>query len=352
MLRTFLGLIALAALTLVIVGGVAFYAAPRDFRAELARIEPRSGPTAYLIYALDTDALQQAELERAAERMGDALRNADPPIRFSARGVAGDAARLRLVSMDDLPRARRALEAAANATRGAPDTLAYLERQDGWIEARLPFVVMRDSTRLAVAQSVQVIGRRLNPTGAQPILVSASGETRILIEARGEANSSRLRSLIGPTGQLTFNLVREAAPGDVEAGRIPAGAFLATSYAEGGAGAALVERQPRFTGERIVGASPARDPVTGRRVLGFQLDDEGARLLCRVTHEHVGAKLAVLIDDRVVAAPTIEGPVCGGAGRIAGEFSEAEAARLAALLRAGALPTPLILVEEGLRPAR
>ncbi|MGH6952433.1 MAG: SecDF P1 head subdomain-containing protein, partial [Vitreimonas sp.] len=248
------------------------------------------------------------------------------------------------------PRARRALEDAANATLGAPDTLAYLERQNGWIEARLPYVVTRDATRLAVAQSVQVISRRLNPTGALPILVSGTDEARILIEARGENSPERLRSLIGPTGRLTFNLVREAAPGDIDTGRIPAGAFLAAPYGGGDAAPALVERRPRFTGERIVAASPSRDPRTGRRVLSIQLDAEGARQLCRVTRDHAGARFAMLIDDRVVAAPTISAPVCGGVGRIGGDFSETEAARLAALLRAGALPAPLILIEEGLRP--
>lgn len=344
-------MIALVALSLATVGSVSYNAAPRDFRSELARLQRTDGPTAYLLYALDIQALQRSELEHAAERMAEALRSADPPIRFSAPGVSGDVARLRLANLSDLPRARRALEAAANATYGAPDTLAYLERQNGWVEARLPFVVMRDSARLAVAQSVQVISRRLNPTGALPIAVSASGEARILVEARGEMHPGRLRSLIGPTGRLTFNLVREAAPGDILAGRIPPGAFLAQPYAEDGGSPELVERQPRFTGEHVIGASPSRDRVTGQRVLSLQLDAEGARRLCRVTHDHVGARFAVLIDDRVVAAPTIDAPVCGGAGRIAGDFSESEAVRLAALLRAGALPAPLILVEEGLLPA-
>lgn len=349
-MRTFLGLIALAVVLAATVGGVAFYAAPRDFQTEIAQLAPRDGPTVYLVYALDTEALRRTELETAAERISQALRSADPPIRFSGLGVSGDAARVRLVDRGDLVRSRMALAAAANGW-DATDTLAFVEHGDGLIEARLPFVVMRDATRLAVARSVQVLSRRLNPTGTLPITVTAIGEDGILVVARGESDAGRLRGSIGGTGLLTFNLVRETDADDLAAGRIPAGAFLAQPYVAG-AGAVVVERRPRFTGERIVGAGVSRDQASGGRALRVLLDAEGARQFCSVTQANIGARFAVLLDDQVVTAPRIDAPVCDGVAQIAGHFNEDEANRLALLLRAGALPAPLVLVEEGWRAAR
>src|SRR5262245_19639947 len=125
MLRIFPTLIAIAALTLATIAALAFYAAPRAFRSEVAQLAPNDGPTAYLVYALDTDALRRTELERASERMAQALRSAAPPILFSGLGVAGDAVRVRLVNRNDLVRSRAALAAAAHAW-DATDTLAFV----------------------------------------------------------------------------------------------------------------------------------------------------------------------------------------------------------------------------------
>jgi protein-export membrane protein SecD len=281
--------------------------------------------------------------------MAAALRGADPPIRFTGRGVEGDVARVRLVDPAQMAQARRALAIVANAA-AAPDTLAFVEHEDGLIEARLPFAVARDVTRLAVAQSAQVIARRVNPSGVNPITVTAVGEDRILVEARGETDSERLRTLVGPTGMLTFHLVRELSPEERAAGPLPVGTMLAQPYPDSGAAAEVVERRPRLSGERIAGANPSADAQTGQFVLDFQLDAEGTRNFCRVTREHAGERFAVLLDGQVLTAPRINEPICGGGGQISGNFTPESANRLAVMLRAGALPAPLRIVEQGLRP--
>jgi protein-export membrane protein SecD len=191
--------------------------------------------------------------------------------------------------------------------------------------------------------------RRINPDGGRPIVVSASGEDRILVEARGETDYTRLREVIGPTGLLTFHMVREVDPAEAAAGRLPPGTMLALPYGGGSASSEVVDRRPRFSGERIARAFPTADAQTGEMVLSFQLDAEGTRIFCRITREHVGERFAVLLDGKVVTAPRVNEPICGGSGQISGNFTAQSAGQLAALLRAGALPAPLVVVEEGVR---
>jgi protein-export membrane protein SecD len=339
--------IGLALLALVALAGLVLFSAPSYFRAQLTRLATQNGPTAYLIYAVDADRLRQAQLERVADQMGSALRRAS--IRYAGRGVVGDAARVRLVDPRQLAQARIALNTIASAAGGAPDTLAFVEHEDGLIEARLPLAAARDTTRRAVAQSIEVIKRRVNPTGVLPITVTAQGEDRILIEARGETESDRLRALIGATGMLTFHMVRDVDPAALTAGPLPAGTMLAQPYRGSDASAEIVEQRPRLTGEHIAQVSPATDTQTGDFVLHFSLDREGTRLFCHITTDNVGARFAVLIDGRVVTAPRINEPICGGTGQISGGFTARSASDVAAMLSAGATPTQLVLVEQGLR---
>ena len=108
----------------------------------------------------------------------------------------------------------------------------------------------------------------------------------------------------------------------------------------------MVERRPRFTGERLTRASPSTDPQTGEFVLSFALDSEGTTLFCRITRENTGNRFAILLDNQVLTAPRINEPICGGTGQISGNFTAESANNLAIMLRAGALPAPLSVVEQ------
>ena len=108
----------------------------------------------------------------------------------------------------------------------------------------------------------------------------------------------------------------------------------------------LLERHPLLHGERLVQASTGMDSQTGRPVVSFRFDDAGARLFATITRENVGRQFAIVLDGKVISAPVIQEPITGGAGQIQGNFTVAETSSLAALLRAGALPVPLQVVEE------
>jgi preprotein translocase subunit SecD len=101
-----------------------------------------------------------------------------------------------------------------------------------------------------------------------------------------------------------------------------------------------------MTSEHLDRANPSTDAQTGEWVLAFALDREGARLFCRITRDNVGERFAILLDNRVLTAPRINEPICGGSGQISGNFTAQSASELAIMLNAGALPAPLILIDE------
>ena len=144
---------------------------------------------------------------------------------------------------------------------------------------------------------------------------------------------------------MTFHMVRNLDPADAAAGRIPAGAMWC-SLIRHRRSAELVERRPRFTGERLTRANPQQDGQTGQIVLAFQLDSQGTRQFCSITRQFTGQRFAILLDNQVLTAPRINEPICGGSGQISGNFNAKSASDLAVMLRAGALPTPLTVVEE------
>lgn len=342
------GVVSFILLALIAVGAIiatASFAAPKYVLGEFTRLAAQNQPTAYVVLRIDAAAVQRDRLEHIADQMGAVLRAEG--VRYTGRTVIDDAARLQLVDIEDIPRARQALARLANAAQGAIDTLAFTERENGVIEARLPFAVSRDLIRVAAAQAAQVVQRRVNPDNVANISVRAIEDDQILVEAIGETDTARLRQRIGSTGQLTFHLVHDH---DDPASPPPPGVIIAAGHPAFGAGPEYVAERPNFTGVRLARVEPTRDPATEQIVLSFALDTEGTRIFCRVTRDHMGRRFAILLDGQVITAPRINEPICSGEGQITGNFTAESANALALLLRAGALPSPIILVEEGVRP--
>jgi protein-export membrane protein SecD len=155
-----------------------------------------------------------------------------------------------------------------------------------------------------------------------------------------------LKERIGQTALMTFHMVREVSPEEAASGRLPPGTMLVQPYPQSNGSQEVVERRPRFTGERLTRANPSTDPQTAEFVLSFALDSEGSRLFCRITREHTNDRFAILLDNQVLTAPRINEPICGGTGQISGNFSAESANNLAVMLRAGALPAPLSVIDE------
>jgi preprotein translocase subunit SecD len=299
-----------------------------------------------LLLEVDVATLRRQQLENVADQMAAALRAADPQIRYTGRGVVGDAARVRLIDASQSERARRELRPLAQSPTTGNEILTFTEGEDGLIEARMAPQYVRELSRQAAQQSIEIIRRRIDPTGTSEVTIVRQGDERIVVQAPGVSDPEQLKSRIGQTALMTFHMVREVGPEDAAAGRIPPGAMVVQPYPNSRGTAEVVERRPRFTGERLVRANPSTDPQTGEFVLSFQLDSEGSRIFCRITRESTGERFAILLDNQVLTAPRINEPICGGSGQISGNFTAESANELAVMLRAGALPVPLTVIEE------
>ncbi len=299
-----------------------------------------------LLLEVDVATLQRQQLENIADQMASALRDASPRIPYTGRGVVGDGARVRLIDAANLQRAREALRPLAQNPTGGDAILTFTEGADGLIEARMTPAHVRELSRQAAQQSIEVIRRRIDPTGTSEVVIARQGDQRIIVQAPGVADPEELKERIGQTALMTFHLVREVSPEEAAAGRLPPGTMYAESYPEIGTGPEVVERRPRLSGENLVRANPSTDPQTAEFVLSFQLDSRGSTIFCRITRDYVNQRFAILLDGQVLTAPRINEPICGGTGQISGNFTPESANNLAIMLRAGALPAPLSVIDE------
>ncbi|HWA00362.1 MAG TPA: protein translocase subunit SecD [Caulobacterales bacterium] len=300
----------------------------------------------YLLLQVDVDTLKRQELDRVAESMAGALRRARPAINFTGRGVVADAARLRLLNVADAPRALEALRGINEQLQRGGATLAFSQGADGLIEARLTEAGLRAKSQDAARRSIEVVRKRVDPTGASEVSIVPQGDNRIVVQAPGVNDPDVLKERIGRTAQLTFHMVDDTVSAeDFAAGRVPPGAMIAMPYPQIGDQTVVVRRRPELTGEHLRNAQPRFDQTYGW-VMSFDYDTVGSNIFCRITTQNTDKRFAILLDGQVLTAPVINEPICGGGGIIHGRFDANSASELALMLRAGALPVPLTVIEQ------
>ncbi|MFC6199840.1 protein translocase subunit SecD [Ponticaulis profundi] len=199
--------------------------------------------------------------------------------------------------------------------------------------------------RDAVQQTVAKLGPRLDPDGLGEISVQPQGESRIIVEAPGEKDPSRLKALIQQPGVLTLNLVDENPSrlrAAMETGRTQDGYELVSST---DGETLLIVADPIIEGDQVKSASQIFDESNNPAV-SFSLNVRGATQFFRATGENVGRRFAIILDGVSRSAPRIQEPIPGGTARITGQFSMEEARDLATIVQAGALPADIVVVEE------
>src|ERR1700722_11541069 len=207
---------------------------------------------------------------------------------------------------------------------------------DGAIRVTLTDTAINEKIRRAVSQSIEVLNRRLNGSGTKETNVQQQGVDRIVVEAPGLQDTTKLKDLLGATAKLTFQLVADAGepPDDVE------------TLPQQQGGTLPVEKRVMVSGEDLVDAQPGFDSRSGEPDVNFRFNLRGGQRFGQVTSDNVGRPFAIVLDGKVISAPRILGPITGGSGQITGNFTVAQANELAVLLRAGALPAKLTTVEE------
>ncbi|WP_416355355.1 protein translocase subunit SecD [Aureimonas phyllosphaerae] len=200
----------------------------------------------------------------------------------------------------------------------------------------------------AVAQSIEVVRRRVDELGTTEPVIQRQGLDRIMVQVPGLQDPARLKALLNQTARLTFRLVDvNNSPEAVKAGQqpVPAGSELLETN-DTPPVPVLVQRQVMISGENLTDAQAGFDQQNNQPVVNIRFDARGAQRFGEVTQQNVGRPFAIVLDDKVLSAPNIREPILGGQAQISGNFTVQSANDLSVLLRAGALPATLDIIEE------
>ncbi len=196
----------------------------------------------------------------------------------------------------------------------------------------------------AIKQSLEIVRKRIDESGTKEPLIQRSGKKRILLQLPGVKDPERIKELLGKTAKLTFHLVDDENDAALRANIEPLGKMIVSDIYDENL-KYLLDKRSLIGGENLVDAKGSFDQTEGHAV-SFRFDTEGAQKFGKITSNNVGNRLAVVLDGVVITAPRINSAITGGSGIITGNFNAQEASDLAVLLRAGALPAPLEIVEE------
>ncbi len=216
--------------------------------------------------------------------------------------------------------------------------------QDNIITMKIDDVYKKNIQDDAIKKSLEVVRKRIDETGTKEPLIQRSGKKRILLQLPGVKDPERVKDLIGKTAKLTFHLVDDENNNALNANIEPFGKMIVSDINDENL-KYLINKKVVVGGENLIKANASRDE-NGAPAVSFNFDVEGGQKFSVVTRDNVGKRLAILLDGVVITAPNIQTQIDGGSGIITGNFTIEEAADLSTLLRAGALPAPLKIVEE------
>ncbi|MFO7964655.1 MAG: protein translocase subunit SecD [Desulfobacterales bacterium] len=207
--------------------------------------------------------------------------------------------------------------------------------------------------KMSVAQALETIRNRIDQFGVTEPDIRRQGENRILIQLAGIRDTQRAKELIGKTALLEFKLVDEAHSVEkaLEGTPPPGSEILYETAVNPETGRStkrpyLIKKQTVLTGAHLTDARVQFDPQFNEPYVAIEFDRKGARIFERITEENVRKRLAIVLDNRIYSAPVIQEKISGGEARITGNFTHEEATDLAIVLRAGALPAPVNILEE------
>lgn len=339
--------------TLIILAGI-LAALPNLFTQSQLASMPRPLPKQQITLGLDLQGGSHLVLEvDAAQLKADRLKSLLDDARGALRAARIQPQSVRLagesivVSIADEAASSRALEALRAlavpvAQSGFAMAISDIEvtAGDGLIRLTLSEAGFRDRIDHALQQSLEIVRQRVDQIGVAEPTIQRVGSDRLLVQLPGLQDPTRLRELLGSTAQMSFHMVAQDAGGD----RLPVGVSVLPDAKTGQTYA--IEDRVALSGERLVDARAGFDQRTHEPIVSFRFDSVGARQFAEITSRNVGRPFAIVLDGKVLSAPVIREPITGGSGQISGSFTVGDTVVLSALLRAGALPAPLTVIEE------
>ena len=238
------------------------------------------------------------------------------------------------------------VEDAASLLRNASTSGGAAEydvtTEPGAVAMTLSPAILRDRADRAIAQSIEIVRRRIDTTGVLDPVITKQGDNRIVVQLPGIEDPNRVKELIGRTARMTFRLLDETANLN---GQPPPGVdFLQVDKQPGVK--EPVRRRVEVDGASLTSATAEQDQQNGGWKIFFTFDSVGTRRFADVSSANIGHRFAVVLDDKVISAPVIRSAILAGKGEISGNFTQKDARDLANLLSAGALPAPLAVIEE------
>ncbi|MFC4351191.1 protein translocase subunit SecD [Fodinicurvata halophila] len=290
----------------------------------------------HLLLEVDVDSVFEEQLEGLLDTVRSELRS--ERIGYTDLAVRGDEVTFNL---RDPSQADAAREALSNFLGNAEFDI----NEEGEASIGLTDQAKAERSSNVVQQSIEIVRRRIDETGTREPAIQQQGEERIQVQLPGVDNPERIKDLLGRTAKLTFHLVdTDASP---NSDSIPAGSEALPSQEAGPDGEPVeyvVRRRVMVSGDNLTDAQATFQE--GQPVVSFSFDSVGAQRFADVTSENVGQPFAIVLDGKVISAPVIREPITGGRGVISGDFTTQEVQDLALLLRAGALPAELTVIEE------
>jgi protein-export membrane protein SecD len=291
----------------------------------------------YLLMQVDLGALVHDRLQSLSDTTRQTLLNAG----LGYRDIhIDDAAKTLTFLPRDPSEMDRDIGILDRMPRATPNEYSVAQH-NGRIAITLSEPAIKNRAREAVTQSIEIVRRRIDATGAIDPEITRQGDDRIVVELPGISDPERIKALLGTTAKMTFRLVDESASGDVA----PPGSTMLEQTDFPGQKIAVSDHVD-VDGTDLTNAGAVTDQQTGGWAVSFSLDSAGTRAFANVTRDNVGRRFAIVLDNKVIEAPVIRSPITGGNGQITGNFDAAKATDLALLLRAGALPAPLSVIEE------
>ena len=300
----------------------------------------------YLLYEVDTVALRQEKLTNLTEDVRNTLQQKQ--IASTPPALVNGAVDVRITDPSQVDAAINAFQNLGEPlTNGGGRDVMVSTAPDQHIHLSVSGQAMQQEAVQAVAQNMEIIRRRVDAMGTKEASIARQGTDRIVIEAPGESDPEKLKAVIGKTAKLTFQMVDDTVtPDDIAAGRIPPDSVLLPSDDNYDKNGVVVKRRSVVDGKMLVSASAGFDQQTGRPDIAFRFDGQGTRRFAEASSQNVGKRFAIVLDNRIISAPVINEPITTGSGQITGNFTTDSAAQLALLLRSGALPAPMKVVEQ------
>jgi SecD/SecF fusion protein len=297
----------------------------------------------YLLLEVDMDSVVRERLESALDNVRTGLRTAN--IRYTDLTVRDRAVTFTLPDPGQSEAARAALGDLLGTGVSQTQRDFAFSSDNGRVRLEFTDAAVSDRASRAVEQSIEIVRRRIDETGVNEPVIARQGSNRILVQLPGVSDPDRVKRLLGQTAKMTFHLLGDqtVAPG----GAAPPGTQWLPSVDPASRGQQyLVRRKIEVDGASLLDARPGQDQRSGTWVVNFEFDGPGARRFGEITRQNVGRPFAIVLDGKVISAPVIREPITGGRGQISGNFTTQSANDLAVLLRAGALPAPLTIIEE------